>query len=61
VLDRSAELSPDDDRAIIRDNRPHGYPTQSLLLCAAEITSSGVDVRYGELDHPARWTHPSWA
>ena len=60
VLDRSAELSPDDDRAIIRDNRPHGYPTQSLLLCAAEITSSGVDMRYGELDHPARWTHPSW-
>ncbi|GAA1944755.1 NRDE family protein [Microbacterium aquimaris] len=56
VLDVSSRLSPDDDRAIIRDNRPHGFPTQSLLLCAAEITASSVEVRYGELPEPAGWS-----
>jgi hypothetical protein len=25
---------PTDDRAIVRDNRPFGYPTLSLLVCA---------------------------
>ncbi|MGO3146198.1 MAG: NRDE family protein [Leucobacter sp.] len=37
LLDRTNELHPDDDRAIIRDNRVHGYPTQSLLVCTAEV------------------------
>lgn len=55
VLARSAELGPVDDRAIIRDNRPQGFPTLSLLLCAATVGPDGVDVRYGELPAPATW------
>lgn len=55
VLRRSADLEPTDDRAIIRDNRPYGYPTLSLLACVASVSSAGVDVHYGELDEPGRW------
>ncbi len=55
VLARSASLDSTDDRAIIRDNRPYGYPTLSLLACVAEISPSGVDVRYGELHEPGHW------
>lgn len=55
VLRRSAELAPTDDEAIIRDNRPYGYPTLSLLACVASISPDGVDVHYGELDEPGRW------
>jgi uncharacterized protein with NRDE domain len=55
VLARSSRLGPDDDRAIIRDNRVHGYPTQSLLLCTASIGPASVDVRYGELARPGMW------
>ncbi len=55
VLERSAALPAADDAAIIRDNRPLGYPTLSLLLCAAEIRPGAVDVRYGELAEPGVW------
>lgn len=55
VLGDSARLGDDDDRAIIRDNRVHGYPTQSLLVCTAEVDASGVDVRYAVLAEPGRW------
>lgn len=55
TLARSAELGPHDDRAIIRDNTPYGYPTQSLLVCAASVADGTVDVVYGELDEPAVW------
>jgi hypothetical protein len=55
VLRRSAELEPTDDRAIIRDNRPHGYPTLSLLACVASVSADGVDVHYGELAEPGHW------
>ncbi|GAA3773739.1 hypothetical protein GCM10022240_27030 [Microbacterium kribbense] len=55
VLARSAELGATDDRAIIRDNRPLGYPTQSLLLCVASIGTDGVEVEYGQLDLPGHW------
>ncbi|BDV30211.1 NRDE family protein [Microbacterium terricola] len=55
VLGRSAELPSRDDRAIIRDNRPHGYPTLSLLVCVAEVSATGIDVRYGELGEPGEW------
>ncbi|QAY60146.1 hypothetical protein ET475_09180 [Microbacterium protaetiae] len=55
VLERSAQLEPSDDRAIIRDNNAHGYPTQSLLLCTALVGPSGVDVRYAELARPGQW------
>ena len=58
VLAESATLDPHDDRAIIRDNRPHGFPTQSLLLCVASIGPAGVDVRYAELDSPGHWNEP---
>lgn len=55
VLDRSASLESTDDRAIIRDNRPYGYPTLSLLACVASVGPDGVDVRYGELREPGHW------
>ena len=55
VLDESATLSPADDKAIIRDNRPHGYPTQSLLACAATISRTGVEVRDGGFGRPGVW------
>jgi hypothetical protein len=55
VLARSSELDPTDDRAIIRDNRPHGYPTLSLLVSVASLTNAGVEVRMAALDQPGRW------
>jgi hypothetical protein len=55
VLARSSELDPKDDRAIIRDNRPHGYPTLSLLVSVASLSSEGVEVRMAALDEPGRW------
>lgn len=56
VLEHSAHVGSEDDRAIIRDNRPHGYPTQSLLACVATIDARGSDVRYAELLHPGKWS-----
>lgn len=55
ALERTTALPPTDDRAIIRDNRPHGYPTLSLLVCAASVSAAGADVVYGELDEPGAW------
>lgn len=55
VLARSAELSPDDDRAIIRDNSVHGYATKSLLACLAEIDSASVELESAILPTPAQW------
>ncbi|QPE04983.1 NRDE family protein [Microbacterium schleiferi] len=55
VLARSAELGPVDDRAIIRDNRPLGYPTLSLLVCAASVGTDAVDIRYADLPAPGTW------
>lgn len=55
LLASSARLDPQDDRAIIRDNRPHGYPTQSLLYCTAEITPAAVEVDYQALPSPGHW------
>lgn len=56
VLERSARLGRFDDRAIIRDNTPHGYPTLSLLLCAASIGPRGVELRYADLPTPGEWS-----
>ncbi|MFT4213038.1 MAG: NRDE family protein [Microbacterium sp.] len=56
VLARSAELGPLDDRAIIRDNTPHGYPTLSLLVCAASVGPDAVDVRAADLPVPGVWS-----
>jgi hypothetical protein len=55
VLARASELDPTDDRAIIRDNRPHGYPTLSLLVSVASLSNEGVEVRMAALDQPGRW------
>lgn len=56
LLASSTALPPEDDRAIIRDNRPHGYPTQSLLYCIAAVTKDGVEVRDVALPAPAHWS-----
>ncbi len=61
VIARSARLGPLDERAIIRDNTRHGIPTRSLLLCAASVAASGVDVRYAELERPGLWNEPVFA
>lgn len=55
TLERTSEVGPVDDRAIVRDNRPFGYPTLSLLACAASIDDSGASVVYGEFDEPGVW------
>jgi hypothetical protein len=55
ILARSAELDPTDDRAIVRDNRPLGYPTLSTLICVASLSDSALDVHYGEFAHPGEW------
>ncbi|MGN8553986.1 UNVERIFIED_CONTAM: NRDE family protein [Microbacterium sp. SLM126] len=55
VLRGSTELDPTDDRAIIRDNRPYGYPTLSLLACVASVSPDDLVVHYGELDRPGQW------
>ncbi len=55
ILARSGELAPTDDRAIVRDNRPLGYPTLSTLICVASLSSTVLDVHYGEFDHPGQW------
>ncbi len=56
LLATSAQLDPEDDRAIIRDNRPHGYPTQPLLYATASVTPDGVVIADHSLPRPAHWT-----
>jgi hypothetical protein len=55
VLRRTTALDPGDDAAIIRDNNAHGYPTQSLLYCTAEVRDAEADVTYTGLSAPAHW------
>ena len=57
VLQRSAELDPTDDEAIVRDNRHLGYPTLSLLACVAEVRD-GVTLDWAELATPGVWGEP---
>lgn len=56
LLAASAALDPTDDAAIIRDNRPHGYPTQSLLYCVAAVDHAALDVRQTTLPAPGHWS-----
>jgi hypothetical protein len=56
VLARSGDLSPTDDRAIIRDNRVLGYPTLSTLICIASLSATTLDVHYGEFADPGQWS-----
>lgn len=55
LLAASTALDPTDDAAIIRDNRPHGFPTQSLLYCVAAVNHSGVEVNESPLSRPGHW------
>jgi hypothetical protein len=55
LLAASAELDPTDDTAIIRDNRPHGYPTQSLLYCVADVAHHGVEITESNFAAPGHW------
>jgi len=61
LLERTASLSPTDDAAIVRDNRPHGIPTLSLLVCTASVGEHGVELAYGELEQPGHWNHPHFS
>jgi len=56
LLARSTALPPEDDRAIIRDNNPHGYPTMSLLFCTAEVSKDGVSAHSHVLAEPGHWS-----
>lgn len=60
LLSRTAELPADDDRAIIRDNRTHGYPTLSLLACLAEVGPGSVRLDTAVLSAPAQWGRPGF-
>ena len=55
VLAGSTDLDPGDDRAIIRDNRTHGFPTLSQLVSVVSVGSDGVDMRMSTLRIPGRW------
>ncbi|RLK52768.1 NRDE family protein [Microbacterium telephonicum] len=59
TLERTSAVGPVDDRAIVRDNRPFGYPTLTLLACAASIDAAGARVLYGEFDEPGAWNRLS--
>lgn len=68
LLARTTELPVTDDRAIIRDNHVHGYPTASLLVCTASLDRPDGDADGGEtgnvslesatLSGPAVWNSP---
>ena len=58
TLERTSAVGSTDDRAIVRDNRPFGYPTLSLLVCAVSLGPDGVEARYAEFDEPGRWNRP---
>lgn len=51
LLEESTSLSADDDRAIIRDNRAHGYPTLSLLYCMTESIAHEGSASQLEVSH----------
>ncbi|MFE6996716.1 NRDE family protein [Microbacterium sp. NPDC057659] len=55
LLQETAALDPDDDRAIIRDNTTHGYPTLSLLYATAEVGLDGATVSSHVLQRPGHW------
>ncbi len=66
LLERSSRLDSGDDQAIIRDNRAHGYPTQSLLVCLAEVRAdpseshSALQIDSATLAEPAHWQAPTF-
>lgn len=66
LLAETAKLPVSDDRAIIRDNHTHGYPTASLLVCTAEIPAADapaaeaapIALESAILQAPATWNSP---
>lgn len=56
VMAASAGLPSTDDEAIIRDNRPYGIGTLSLLMCQATIGHDFVDLEYVEFGRPGEWS-----
>lgn len=63
LLAKSAQLPVSDDRAIIRDNHTHGYPTASLLVCVADIPAApsiAVQLKGAILAAPAVWGSPEF-
>ena len=58
LLAATTRIPVGDDRAILRDNRAHGYPTQSLLACVAEIGSDSVRLDTAVFDEAASSEHP---
>lgn len=61
VLQDTAATPPTDDAAIIRDNRPYGIPTLSLLVCTASVGVAGTELAYGALEVPGEWNRPALA
>ncbi|GAA1634052.1 NRDE family protein [Leucobacter chromiireducens] len=60
LLARTAALDPTDDRAIVRDNRPLGYPTQSLLVCVAEVSPTAVTLDWAGFPVPGHYGTPEF-
>lgn len=58
VLRGTTAVEAADDRAIVRDNRAHGFPTLSLLLAVASIGPGGVTAEMATLDEPGVWNEP---
>lgn len=56
LLAESGDMPAEDDRAIIRDNRPHGYPTLSLLYCVAEVGADGLRIHDEPFADPGHWS-----
>lgn len=59
LLARTTELGTTDNRAIVRDNGPLGYPTLSLLTCVAEVSVDDVDLEWAAFDRPGQWNDPA--
>lgn len=55
VLRRSLHVPATSDQAIVRDNRPYGIPTLSLLMCTATVGEGEAVVDYVAFDGPGRW------
>jgi len=60
LLQSSADAGPADDTAIVRDNRPHGYPTLSLLVSTATVRADAVELDWSALENPGRWNELEW-
>lgn len=66
LLTRTTSLPASDDRAIIRDNRSHGYPTMSLLASLAEVRgdnsghAAAVRLDTAVLAKAAVWQNPNF-